>query len=163
MLSKTLEGVLNDQIKNELYSAYLYLSMAAYCESINLGGFAHWLRLQYEEEVSHAMKFFDHINNRGGRVVLQAIDQPPSDFKSPLQLFENVLEHELKVTGMINKLYEIAQKEKDYPAQIMLQWFIEEQVEEEKTASEIVEQLKLIGDRGPALLILNHQLGSRKG
>jgi ferritin len=163
MLSKTLEGALNDQIKNELYSAYLYLSMAAYCDSINLSGFARWLRLQYEEEVSHAMKFFDHINDRGGRVILQAIDQPPSDFKSPLQVFENVLEHERKVTGMINKLYELAFKENDYPAQVMLQWFIEEQVEEEKTAGEIIEQLKLIGEQGSALLMLDRQLSSREG
>lgn len=163
MLKNNIEDALNEQIKNELYSSYLYLSMSAHCESINLSGFAYWLRLQYEEEVSHAMKIFEHINDRGGRVILQAIDQPPSDFRSPLHIFENVLEHERQVTEMINKLYELALNESDYPAQVMLQWFISEQVEEEKMAGEIVEQLKLIGDQGTALLMLDKRLGSREG
>lgn len=161
MLKKVLEDAVNKQINNELYSAYFYLSMSAYCDSINFSGSAHWLRLQYEEELSHAMRLFDYLNNRGGRVVLQAIDQPPTDFKSLLDVFENVLAHEQQVTDMINKLYELAVAENDYPTQVELQWFITEQVEEEKSASEIVEKLKIIGDRGTALLMLDINLGKR--
>jgi len=104
-LSKTIQGAMNEQIKNELYSAYLYLSMSAYCEAANLPGFAHWMRVQAQEEVGHAMKFYDFICERGGRVVLQAIDQPPVEFQSPLHVFEQTLEHEQKVTAMIHDLY----------------------------------------------------------
>lgn len=161
MLSKSLEDAMNEQLNHEFYSAYLYLSMSAYCESINLAGFAHWMRLQYEEELSHAMKLFKHIIDRGGHVVLQAIEKPPTNFKSPLQMFENVLEHERKVSDMINKLYELALRENDYPVQVLLHWFISEQVEEEKSASEIVEHLKLISDQSTALLMMDKQLGSR--
>lgn len=162
MISRAIQDAMNEQIKNELYSAYLYLSMAAYCESINLKGFAHWMRVQYEEETEHAMKFFDFVNDRGGRVTLQAIPQPPTEFKSPLDVFEQTLEHERKVTAMINKIYDLAVKESDYASQALLQWFVTEQVEEEKSASEIVEKLKLAGDRGSALLYLDHELGERK-
>ncbi len=161
MLSKTLQETINEQIKNELYSAYLYLSMSAYCESINLPGFAHWMRLQSQEEVSHAMKFFDYLNERGSRVVLRAVDEPPSEFKSPLDVFQQTLEHEQRVTGMINGIYELAVKENDYPTQVELQWFITEQVEEEKSASEILEQLKMIGEHSASLLMLDRQLGAR--
>jgi ferritin len=161
MISKALQDALNEQIKNELYSAYLYLSMSAYFERTNLPGSARWMRLQSQEEVSHAMKFFDHLNDRGGSVVLQAIDQPPSEFKSPLEMFQQALAHEQKVTGMINKLYALAVKENDYPAQVELQWFVAEQVEEEKNATEIVEQLKMVGEHGPSLLMIDRQLGAR--
>nr|MBC7245557.1 ferritin [Chloroflexota bacterium] len=161
MLNKKLQEAMNEQIKNELYSGYLYLSMSAYFEANNLPGFAHWMRLQAAEEQAHALKFFDFIVDRGGRVVLQTIDQPPVEFKSPLAVFENTLEHEQKVTALINKLYELAIAEKDYPAQVMLQWFINEQVEEEKNASQIVETLKMAGEKGQALLMLDHQLGER--
>jgi len=161
MLNKGVQDAINEQIKNELYSAYLYLSMSAYCEAVNLPGFAHWMRLQSQEEVSHAMKYFEFINDRGGRVVLQAIDQPPIEFQSPLDVFQQTLEHERKVTAMIHRLYELAVKENDYATQAQLQWFITEQVEEEKRASEIVERLKMIGDQGPALLMLDRQLGER--
>lgn len=161
MLSKTLQEAINEQLKNELYSGYLYLSMSAYCEAINLPGFAHWMRLQSQEEVSHAMKFFDYLNDRDSHVVLQAIDQPPTDFKSPLDIFQRALEHEQKVTAMIHQLYELAVKENDYPTQVELQWFITEQVEEEKTASDIVEQLKMVGDHTPGLLMLDRQLAAR--
>ncbi|MFQ5706659.1 MAG: ferritin [bacterium] len=162
MLSNTLEKALNEHIQQEFYSSYLYLAMASYCESINLGGFAHWLRAQSQEEWSHGMKFFEHVQHRGGRVRLQALDQPPSDFGSPLEMFKQVLEHERQVTAMIHKLYEQALKENDYPAQVMLQWFVSEQVEEEKSAHDIIEQLKLIGDQGTALLMLDRQLGARE-
>ena len=161
MLSKTLQDAMNEQIKNELYSAYIYLAMAANFEASNLPGFGHWMRLQAQEEVEHAMKFFEFINSRGGRVTLKAIDQPPFEWKTPLEAFQNAYEHEQKVTGMINNLYAIALKENDYPSQIMLQWFINEQVEEEKHASEIVEQIKMIDARGSAMLYLDRQLGKR--
>ena len=161
MLSQKLQDAINEQIKNELYSAYLYLSMAAYSEGQSLPGFANWMRLQAQEEVSHAIKFFDFVNERGGRVVLHGIDQPPAEFESPIDLFERTLEHERKVTGMIHQLYELALKENDYPTQVMLHWFIEEQVEEEDSASQILDTLERIGDKGHALVALDRELGQR--
>ncbi|MDY6875504.1 MAG: ferritin [Chloroflexota bacterium] len=161
MPSKTIEDAMNKQIKNELYSAYLYLSMSAYCESANLAGFAHWMRVQAQEEVEHAMKFYDFLPSRGGRVVLQAIDQPPVEFHSPLNVFEKTLEHEQKVTAMINDLYTLAVQEKDYASQVFLQWFVTEQVEEENSATQIIETLKIIGDEHQALLMLDRELGRR--
>jgi ferritin len=163
MISKTLEAAINDQIKNELYSAYLYLSMSAHFEEHNLAGFAHWMRVQAREEQEHAMKFYDYVHDRGGVVKLQAIDQPPAAWKSSLELFQQVLEHEQKVTDLINKLYELAVKENDYATQVMLQWFITEQVEEEKNASQIIEQIKMIDAHGTAVLMLDKQLGKRGG
>jgi ferritin len=161
MLSKTLQDAMNEQIKNELYSAYLYLSMSAYCEAANLPGFAHWMRMQAQEEVDHAMRFYEFIYERGGRVVLQAIDQPPVEFQSPLHVFEQTLAHEQKVTAMIHDLYALAVQEKDYASQVFLQWFVTEQVEEEDSATQIVETLKMIGDKGHALLMLDRELGKR--
>lgn len=161
MISKTLQKAINDQIQKEFYSSYLYLSMAAYAESENLPGFAHWLRLQQQEEHAHAMKFYKYLNERGGRVELQAIEQPPTEFPSPTKMFEEVLEHERFITASINKLYKKALEENDYAAQVMLQWFIEEQVEEEATASEILETLKMAGEKGQALLMLDRQLARR--
>jgi ferritin len=137
--------------------------MSAYLESANLPGMARWMRLQSEEETAHAMKFFDYVYDRGGRVVLQAIDQPPAEFGSPLEVFEQALAHEQKVTGLINQIYDLAVKEDDYPSQIELQWFITEQVEEEKSAGDIVELLKVIGDHGPSLIMVDGQLGARQG
>ncbi len=161
MLSKKLQGAINEQIKNELYSGYLYLAMSAYFEANNLPGFAGWMRAQAAEEQEHALKFFDFVNERGGRVELQAIDQPPVEFEGPLAIFQTTLEHEKKVTGLINGLYELALAEKDYPAQVMLQWFIDEQVEEEANATHIVETLKMVGEKGQALVMLDRQLGQR--
>ena len=161
MLSTSLHKAINEQIKHELNSAYLYLSMSAYCDTLNLSGCAGWLRMQWQEEVGHAMKLFDMISSRGGRVTLQALDQPPSEFKSVHDIFERVLAHEKKVTGLINGLYGVAVKENDYAAQAQLQWFVTEQVEEEQTASTIVAQLEMIGDSGAALMMLDRQLGSR--
>lgn len=163
MLNKNVQDAINEQIKNEVFSAYLYLSMSGYFESTNLPGFARWMRVQWEEELAHALKFFDFVNDRGGRVTLGAIDQPKADFASPLDVFQQSLEHEQKVTGMINALYALAIRENDYPAQVLLQWYISEQVEEEKNATNIVEQLKRIGNDGSALLILDRELGVRKG
>jgi ferritin len=161
MISKAMQDAINDQINKELYSSYLYLSMAAYFENKNLPGFAHWMRIQEGEEREHAMKFYDFMLDRGATVLLAAIAAPESDWKSALDLFKQVAQHEAAVTASINALYELALKEKDYPAQVMLQWFITEQVEEEKNAAEIVQQLELVEARGTAVLMLDHQLGKR--
>ena len=149
MLSKTLQNAFNDQINHELSSSYLYLSMAAYAESLNLPGFANWLKL------------YKFVNERGGRVELQKIEQPPLEFKSPTALFEEVLKHERKITVLINKLYEVALKEKDYAAQVLLHEFITEQVEEEASASAILETLKMAGEKGHALIMMDRQLARR--
>jgi len=162
MLSKALEDAINEQINKELYSAYLYLSMSAYCEAASLPGCAHWMRMQAQEEVFHAMKFFDYVNDRGGRVVLNAIDQPTPVWKSPLEMFQEVLKHERKVTGLINQLYALAVKENDYATQMELQWFITEQVEEEASTSKIAQTLERIGDSGNGLIMLDGQLGKRE-
>ena len=161
MLGKAVQDAMNEQIKNELYSAYQYLSMAAYCESENLPGFAHWMRAQFREETEHAMKFYDFILDRNGRVVLQAIEGPVVDFGSPLEVFEQALEHEQGVTAMINDLYGLAVRENDYASQTFLQWFVTEQVEEEKNAGDVVETLKMIGDSSEALFLLDRELGQR--
>ena len=161
MLNQKVQNAINEQIRNELYSAYLYLSMAAYCESVNMPGMAHWMRMQELEERVHALKMFDFVNERGGRVVLQAIDQPPAEFQSPLDVFEKTLAHEQKVTALINDLYALAVQEKDYASQIFLQWFVMEQVEEEDSASQIIETLKMIGDSRQGLLMLDRELGGR--
>ena len=161
MISKAMQDAINDQINKELYSSYLYLSMAAYFENKNLPGFAHWMRIQEGEEREHAMKFYDFMIDRGAQVLLAPIAAPESDWKSSLDLFKQVAQHEAAVTASINALYELALKEKDYPAQVMLQWFITEQVEEEKNAAEIVQQLELIEARGTAVLMLDHRLAKR--
>ena len=163
MINKSLQDAMNDQINKELYSSYLYLSMAAFLEEKNLPGFAHWMRIQEAEECEHVMKFYDYMVERGGRVTLKAIDAPKNEWKSTLELAEEVAAHEAMVTASIYSLYELALKEKDYPTQIMLQWFISEQVEEEKNAAEIVSNLKLIEDRGTAILMLDHRLAKRGG
>ena len=161
MLGKAVEDAMNEQIKNELFSAYQYLSMAAYCESENLPGFAHWMRAQAREETAHAMKFYDFILERNGRVVLRGIDGPLVEFGSPLEVFERALEHETKVTAMINDLYGLAARENDYASQTFLQWFVTEQVEEEKNAGDVVETLKMVGDASEALFLLDRELGRR--
>lgn len=161
MISQVLQDSINDQINKEFYSAYLYLSMAAYFENMNLPGFARWMHVQEGEERSHGMKLYDFLIERGGRVILKAIDAPGTEWKSSLELFNKVAAHEAKVTASINSLYELALQEKDYPSQVMLQWFITEQVEEEKNAAEILANLQLIEDRGTAVLMLDHRLGKR--
>ena len=161
MLSKTIQEALNQQIKHEFYSSYLYLSMSAYFETANLPGCARWMRIQSQEEHEHAMKLFDFVNDRGGSVELQALDQPPGEFQSPLDVFQQALEHERQVTALIDRLYELAVKEGDYATQVHVQWFVTEQVEEEKNASQIVEQLKMTGGQPAALLMLDNVLGGR--
>jgi ferritin len=163
MLNKTVQNAINDQIKHEFYSSYLYLSMSAYFETLSLPGFARWMRVQSQEEHEHAMKFFDFVNDRGGTVELQALDQPPGEFQSPLDVFQQALEHERKVTALIHGLYELALKESDYATQTLLQWFITEQVEEEKNATQIVEQLKMTGGEPSSLLLLDRELAGRGG
>ncbi len=161
MLSESMQDAINRQIRDELYSAYMYLSMSAYFESTGLAGFARWMRAQSEEEVSHAMKLFDFVNERGGRVTLQAIEQPPVDFASPQAVFEATYEHEQKVTGLIHDLYAMAVEENDYATQVMLHWFIEEQVEEEDNVSGILDTLERVGDKGQGLVMLDRELGRR--
>jgi ferritin len=163
MLNSKLQDAINEQIKNELYSSYLYLSMSAYCESVNLPGTAHWMRVQSGEEQEHALKLYRYVVEKGGRVMLAAIDQPPAEFDGALDVFEKTLAHEEKVTGLINDLYALAIEEKDYATQIFLQWFVAEQVEEEANATEIVELLKTIGEHAQGLIMLDRQLASRGG
>jgi ferritin len=163
MISKTMQDAINEQINKELYSSYLYLSMAAYFEDKNLPGFANWMRVQTGEEREHGMKFYDFLVDRGGRVMLKAIAAPATEWKTSLEVFKEVQAHEAKITASINSLYELALQEKDYPSQVMLQWFINEQVEEEKNAADIVQQLELIDAHGTAVLMLDKQLGKRGG
>jgi ferritin len=161
MISKSMQDAVNDQITKEFFSSYLYLSMAAYFDEKNLPGFANWMYIQADEERGHGMRLFEHLVDRGGKVTLKAIAAPDTDWKTNLDLFKQVQQHEAAVTASINNLYELALKEKDYPCQVVLQWFINEQVEEEKNAAEIVQQLELIESRGTAVLMLDHQLSKR--
>ena len=162
MIKQNLEKAINKQINAELWSGYLYLSMSAYFESLNLGGFAQWMRIQAQEEVGHAMRFYKHIIERRGRVTVGAINAPPSNWKSPLHAFEEAFKHEQKVTGMIDDIADIAKKENDYATTSMLKWFIDEQVEEELSTDTIVQKLKMIGTNTGALYMLDHELGERK-
>ena len=162
MPSKKIESALNQQIQSEFSSAYLYLSMSAYCQEIHLDGFAHWLQVQSKEEIGHAMRIYSYLNNRGGRVVLQAIDRPPENFKSPRRMFEQILKSEQEISKAVHKLYKLAQDEKDYATEVELQWFITEQVEEEKTAGDILQKLTLVGDQPATLLMMDHHLASRQ-
>lgn len=161
MIGKKVEAVLNNQINAELYSAYLYLSMNSYFLSINLTGFANWMRIQALEEMTHADKFFRYVNERGGRVTLMPIDGPPNEWSSPLAVFDDVYRHEQKVTAMIHSLVDLAIEEKDHATSSMLHWFVDEQVEEEANAQGIVAQLKLIRENTGGLFMLDRELGTR--
>ena len=160
-LSKTVQTAVNEQIQKEYYSSYLYLAMSAYLEAQNLPGMAKWTRIQSQEELGHAMKLLDHVVDRGGRVTLAAIQQPPQEYGTALELFQQVLHHEEHVTASIHALYALAVKDQDYPAQVMLQWFVTEQVEEEKSAALVVEQLKAVGESKASLMLLDRHLGKR--
>jgi ferritin len=162
MISQRMQDALNEQIRNELYSSFVYLSMSAHFESQNLPGLSAWMRVQAGEEHTHGMKIFDHILDRGGKVKMPGLQQPPIQFDTVLSVFEQALGHERAVTRSIHDLYALALEDKDYPARVFLDWFVNEQVEEEKTAELIVEQLKIIGKDGPALLQLDRELGGRK-
>jgi ferritin len=161
MLSKKMETALNKQINAELYSGYMYLAMSSYFETVNLPGFAAWLKAQAGEELGHAMKLFGYVVERRGTVALDAVDKPPSKWASPLKAFEDVYKHEVKVTGLINKLAELAAAEKDHATGVFLQWFINEQVEEEASADAIVQKLGMIKESSGGLLMLDHHLGKR--
>ncbi len=162
MISKKMEEAINKQINEEMYSAYLYLSMAALFAVLNLMGFHHWLFVQYHEELEHAEKFYKYLIERGGKVNLMAIKEPDKTWKSPKEAFEAVLKHEQHITGKINELVDLAEAEKDRATFAMLQWFVNEQVEEEAHAQEIVAKLEMIGDHKQGLLMLDRELAQRK-
>ena len=161
MLSEKMQDAINGQLNAELYSSYLYLSMNAYFKSINLDGFANWMYNQVQEELTHAMKFYDFINQRGGRVNLVQIEAPTTQWNSPLAVFEATLEHEQKVTGLINELVELALAEHDHATNIFLQWFVSEQVEEEESVTGVLEQLKLMGEAKGGLFMIDRELAKR--
>ena len=161
MLSAKVQDALNAQINLEFASSYHYLAMAAHFEATSLPGMAMWMKVQADEERDHAMRLFNHMCDRGGAVVLQAIESPRLEFDSPLSVFEASLENEQKVTTAINQLYALARAEDDYATQVMLQWFISEQVEEEKTAQQAIDQLRMAGNDPSAILMLDQKLGSR--
>ena len=161
MLAKPIEDAMNAQITNELFASNQYLAASAYFEDSSLPGFAHWMRMQAEEEREHAMKFYDFIHDRNGRARIGAVPQPVADFGSPLGVFEKTLAHEERVSGQINTIYALAVRENDFASQAFLNWFVTEQVEEEKQAQQLVDTLRMIGDRGDALVLLDRELGAR--
>jgi len=161
VMKSKIEGAFNEQFNAEFFSSYLYLSMAAYFESQNLKGMAQWMRMQVQEENLHAMKFFDFINERGGKVTLTRIEAPKTEWSSPLQVFEETCAHESKVTGLINDLVDLAISERDHAANAFLQWFVTEQVEEEASVQEITEKLRMVGDRGGMMFMLDRELSQR--
>lgn len=161
MVGERMHEALVKQLNAELYSAYLYLSMGAHFQAVNLSGFANWMRVQAQEELLHAMKFYDFINSRGSRVRLLSVEAPPGEWKTPLAAFEDVLRHEQKVTGLINDLINLAIEDRDHATNNFLQWFVTEQVEEESSANEVVQKLKLAGDSAGSLFMLDQELGRR--
>jgi ferritin len=161
MMSAAVLDAMNQQIVKEFYASNLYLAMSAHFEAASLRGFGHWMRVQSEEEREHALRFFDHILERGGSVELGAIEQPPAEFGNPIDIFRQALEHEQKVTASINSIYAVAVRESDYASQVFLQWFVNEQVEEEANATEMIERLAMAGDDRAALLMLDAEMKSR--
>ena len=161
MLGEKVEKALNGQVNAEFYSAFLYLSMSACFQSLDLPGFANWMHIQFQEEESHAMKLYGHILDRGGKVVLQAVNAPPVEWDGPLDVMQSVLEHERKVTVMINNMVYLARDERDNATEIFLQWFVNEQVEEEYSVGTIVGQLRLIKDSPQALFLMDKELSLR--
>jgi len=161
MLSEKMVMKLNYQINRELYSAYLYLSMASYADSEGLSGFANWFKIQAKEEEYHAEKMYNYVNQQGRRVVLEAIEQPQTDFTSMVGLFEQTLKHEKVVTSLINGLVKLAREENDYATESFLQWYVTEQVDEEANPAEMIQKLKYIGKDGRGLLMLDKELAAR--
>lgn len=161
MVSKKMQETLNGQLNAELYSAYLYLAMAAYYEDSDLPGFANWMRVQAQEELTHAMKFYEYLIQRGSRVILDAIEQPQKEWESPLAASEHVLKHEKKVTGLINELVDLAVEEKDHATNNFLQWFVAEQVEEEESAGGVLQKVRLAADSSSGLLMVDSELAKR--
>jgi ferritin len=163
MISKKMTAALNKQVKEELYSSYLYLSMSAYADHKNLKGFAHWLRLQAAEENEHGLRIMDYLLSIGEPVVLEAIDKPPTQFGTPKAMFEAILKHEQKVTALIHKLYDAAVAEQDYRTQIMLQWFVTEQIEEEEQVQEVLARIVAVDEKMSAILWIDKELKKRGG
>ncbi|MEM2131474.1 MAG: ferritin [Candidatus Woesearchaeota archaeon] len=161
-ISQKVEKKINEQINHEFYSAYLYLAMSAYFERNNFKGFAHWMKKQAEEETKHAIKYFNYVFERQGNVVLEEIEKPKTEWKNPLEAFEDAFKHEQKVTSLIYEINNLASEEKDYATISFNKWFVDEQVEEESTSLEIVEKLKLIGDNKQGLFMLDSFLGKRE-
>ena len=161
MLNPKVQDAINEQINAELFSAYLYLSMAQYFEAEGLAGFANWFKIQFQEEQAHATIFMNYVNQRGGRVMLKAIDAVPTTWDSPMEVFRATLEHEQKVTALINSLYTLAMQEEDYATRDRLNWFVGEQVEEEDNCRALIDKLRLIGDNGMGLYMLNTELAAR--
>ena len=161
MLSEKMQEAINDQLNYELQSGYLYLSMVAYFESISLGGFATWMRSQAQEELMHAMKLYDYVHERGGRVRLGHVDCPATEWESPLAAFQQAYQHEVSVSRRIDALVDLAIEEKDHATNNFLQWFVAEQVEEESSVDAVVQKLKLAGDKGGGLFMLDRELGQR--
>lgn len=161
-IDPAVQDAINEQIRNEFYSAYLYLAMSAHFENESLLGFAKWMRMQAREELTHGMKLFDYLGDRGARVELRAVEAPPSSFPSALEIFRQALAHEREVTAMIHRLFSLAAEKNEYPTQAALLWFIDEQVEEEKTSADIVAQLEMVGDSRTALLLLDREMASRR-
>jgi ferritin len=161
MLSDKMLAELNEQINKEIYSAYLYMAMSAQAKDMGLNGFANWFMVQFHEEMYHAMKMYEYVQQQGGRVELKAIQQPPGEFESPLDMFTKTLEHEQFVTRSINNLMDIAIAEKDHATQIFLQWYVTEQVEEEDNDNEIINQLKMVEGHPHGLMMIDRELGSR--
>lgn len=161
MVSERMQQALNKQMIAEFYSAYLYLSMSAYFQSINLAGFANWMRVQAQEELTHGVKFHDYIGESGGRVLVGPIEGPPTQWKSSLDVFEHTYRHEQKVTALINDLVNLAIEEKDHATNNFLQWFVSEQVEEEASADGVRQKLKLVGDAGGGIFMIDRELAQR--
>jgi len=162
MLSKKMEKALNEQINKEMYSAYLYMAMSADTTYRGLDGFANWFMVQYHEEMEHATRIYNYINEQGGKVELQGIDQPPTKFKDPLDMFKKTLEHEQFITKSIHELVDLAKKENDYATEIFLQWFVTEQIEEEANDNEIIGKLEMVGNKGNGLYLIDRELAQRK-
>ncbi|MBF0496626.1 MAG: ferritin [Deltaproteobacteria bacterium] len=161
MIHEKMQQAINEQINAELYSSYLYLSMTSFFYSINLPGFANWMRVQTQEELVHAMKFYDYLASRGGRVILKPVEGVPTSWESPLAVFEDAYKHEQKVTGLINKLVDLAIEISDHATNTFLQWFVNEQVEEEASADGVVQKLRLMGGQGSALFMIDQELATR--
>jgi len=161
MSSKKMVDALNKQINEELFSSYLYLSMAAYFEAKNLKGFSNWMMVQQKEEMDHAMKFYNYINSVGGKVKLHALAEPPSEWNSPLHAFEETLKHEQHITKCINYLVDLAEQEKDRATFNVLQWYVDEQIEEEENDNDIINKLKLVGENGNGMFMLDKELAQR--
>ncbi len=161
MLKEKVLKALNKQVNAELYSSYIYLSMSAYFQSINLTGFANWMRIQVQEELIHAMKFYDYINECGGRVELKSIESPQKEWKSPENVFEYGMRHEQKVTGLINDLVDLVIAEKDHATNNFLQWFVSEQVEEESSFNDVLQKLKLMGSAAGGMFMIDNEMAQR--